>query len=62
MGSGTVFLATDEMGFSTTGVVNRTAIAAAVGMAMMLVAGAGLIKRGRYLCTGDRRDPVFAAF
>ena len=42
------FLATNEMGFSTTGMVNRTAIAAAVGMAMMLVAGAAMIKRGRY--------------
>jgi hypothetical protein len=43
-----VFLATNEMGFSTTGAVNRTAIAATVGIAMMLVAGAALIKHGRY--------------
>jgi hypothetical protein len=43
-----VFLATNDMGFSTTGMVNRTAIAAAIGMAMMLVSGAALIKRGRY--------------
>ena len=43
-----VFLGTDDMAFSTTGPVNRTAIAAAVGMAMMLVAGAGLVKRGRF--------------
>jgi hypothetical protein len=43
-----VFFTNEQVGYSLTGPLNRTAIAAALGLAMMIVAGAGMLPRGKH--------------